>query len=271
MLRINIFWGDMPNTKNTESFSSAKRKIILYLFVVTVFTIVLVLFANTWVSEQKVNSIAIKGTSYIPKNELFELINNISASRSFDRISLFNLKKKIKEHPFVSEAFVVKRNSKSIEIEVIERQVKAILIDKNGGLHYIDSDFNVLPYRLSLKFADLPVLQGYYLNDKIDTFSVINAIKLIEKIEENTNHLDISEINYNSKTKEYSLITSNFDFPILFGKMSNIEEKIRKLLTITPKVLNTTNYQNLAYIDLRWEDKLILNFNDLTFLDSKEN
>ncbi len=253
--------------ENKQNYNSTKNRILVYLFVVSIFILILTLFANTWISEQNVKSIVIKGNTFIPNDELYSLIKNITQNNRYENLSLSNLKKKIERHPFVKEAFLVKRNTSIIEIEIKERIPKAITVKDNGNLVYVDKDGIIMPYRLSARFMNLPVFQGYYTNKKIDRSSIISGIQLFEKINDEINLLDISEINFNQTTKEFDLITSNYTFPIKFGKMINADMKIKKLKPLATKVLNAAQDIKINHVDLRWKDKIILSFNNFNEYD----
>ena len=241
-----------------------------YLFVLTalLFIIFLSAFAKNWTATQRIEKLIISGNRFIPGNEILSIAETSTSTGERKDLDFLNIKEKINEHPFVLTSYIMQKNSNEIEIEVVERNPVAILVRDNGELCYTDQTGSVLPYRLSLRFGELPLVRNIFKRKSVDTTALLGSISIMLELSKSDNDLFgnlISEIEYNPKSKTYSLISSDKGYYILFGKAENIASKIRVYSEFMQSKMNSIDSRTIKNIDIRWKDRVVVLSNEIYY------
>ena len=238
-----------------------ENRLFLYLSLVILLILFLSTFASKWSSVQSIESFVISGNTYIPSKELLGNIDSASIKSIRDDVDLLELKDKIIKHPFILTTYVMQRNSSVIEIEVKERTPVAILVKNDGNFCYCDDMLALIPYRISLKFNELPVLRNFFNNKGLDSVALLGAIDILrnskKKELENLYNL-ISEIEFDKESKSYTIVTADNAYSVKLGKAENIKEKLSLFSGFLGNAIQEVNTNEIKYIDIRWEDRIII-------------
>jgi hypothetical protein len=240
-----------------------KNRLFLYLIFVLFFIGFLSVFANKWTSSQKIEKIIIYGNTFIPTSEIFSCIDSTVTGQLTENNDFIDLKDITIKHPFIYKSYIMHKNPSIIEIEVKERIPVALLIKNDGNLCYADSTACLLPYRLSLKFGEFPLIRGIFSESSVDSTALAGAILIVNQLNEskNGNLLQlVSEIDYNRITKLFSIYTSDNEYCIYFGKAEEVSDKIELLSDFFATKLPSVDIKNLQYIDVRWRDRVVLKY-----------
>jgi cell division septal protein FtsQ len=243
-----------------------ENRLYLYLILIISFTALLSVSAAKWKSSQIIKQIIISGNTYIPTEEILSKIDKTLINKLHEDIQLINLKKNIIVHEFISNTYLMQRNPSIIEIEVEERIPIAIVTKPDGSLCYLDKTGYLLPYRLSLKFDELPIIRNLYINSKIDSTALLNTANILTELKKEKNELLfnlISEIVYLHTDKSFEIITTDKAYKILFGRAIDVSKKIEKCCEFLATKMNEINVNDMKYIDIRWKNRVIIMNNEV--------
>lgn len=231
-----------------------KIKLLALLGAVIVSIAILVPVANKWMASNTVKKINVVGNSMIPESEITGRAGNGSGR-------LDTIQERVSGHPFVEETYVTQNRLEQINIEIKEKTPIAYITAPDGNLSYIDRKGTPLPYRLYEQYRDLPVLRNIYDGKNVDFAAYRNALAIIDELRVPDHQAvcaDISEIVFNTKTAEFSLITSDTGTPVLLGEGVLIPEKIEKMAIFWRNRLPNEIRKKYKYIDLRWQNQVVV-------------
>ena len=231
-----------------------KIKLLVLLGAVIVSIAILLPIANNWMASNTVKKINVVGNSMIPESEIADRAG--SGSGRLDTIQ-----ERVSGHPFVEETYVTHNRLEQINIEIKEKTPIAFITAPDGSLSYVDRKGTPLPYRLYEQFRDLPVIRNIYDGKAVDFAAYRTALEIIDELrtpKHQAVNADISEIVYNTKTAEFSLITSDTGTPVLVGEASHISDKIEKMATFWRNRLPSEIRKKYKYKDLRWQNQVVV-------------
>jgi|GEM_PF-2012613 len=244
-----------------KKFFQKENRLFLYLSVIIILILFLSAYAGKWSSNQSIDSFIITGNKFIPTEELLGNVDSSIVSGIREDVELLELKDKIVRHPYVQTSFIIQKSSSVIEIEVKERMPIAILVNKDGGLSYCDAMANVLPYRLSLQFQDMPIVRNIFKNNLVDTNALESAVRILKEMKKQEYSMlmhYVSELNYERDSKTFSIITTDNACIVKFGTAENIREKLQRLSDFYEYALQDINVNDIRYIDVRWDERIIV-------------
>ena len=166
-------------------------------------------------------------------------------------INLDKIEKTIQKNQIVKNNECYKTSNGDIVIEV-EQRIPELRVITPATSYYIDSDRRKLP--LSEKIvAYLPIATG---NIK-DEFAQNNLYDFVQYLKENKKWENQIEEIIVTDEEEIELIPRIGKQLILFGKMSNFEEKFNAIDLLYTQVFSKTGWNYYNKIDLRYEGKII--------------
>jgi cell division protein FtsQ len=241
---------------NTIKVSKKAALILMVVaFVVVILTIVLSKF---WIESKSVTDISVKNVSYIDINEL-KSIASFAIAEKKDSIDLFNLESEVKKHPFVIDCQASFKPNGNLKLKIIEKKPIAFCSFGNGNIKILDSEGYYLPYEIYEGFQFLPLITG--LDHDTKRKYRLEAIKIINQlsIDENRNiYTKITEFSFDDEIKGYKLKLTDMNTEVLFGTSENIKDKIENFEILSKNKLFKKYYNQPEYIDLRWNNKIIV-------------
>lgn len=234
-------------------------------FGLVVFLALIIGFSYLMITGSKVNhkevytQIEITENTLLPAKEYLRYAG-LSDSKKYSELTLLEVKTKIEKHPYLRKAEVEFDGINTILVEVQEKEIKAVLLQKNE-LKLITSDSETLPLFPPTAMKDLPMISNLSLNGKNSfseedirfAFRIIDAISLSD-----TNvRKNLAEINLR-KGGDVILTFTGLQFPVLFGK----NDEVRKALILKnlwPELKDDENvYERTEYLDLRYKNKVFI-------------
>ncbi len=242
-----------------------KKKIWLTFSVLVVLGVGLVILANMWKSDLIVKRIVIEGTRIVHPNEIRQLAHVTEGDKLFD-VDLMTVQRDIATHPYVKAVVVERDVPSTLKITITERLPRAMI--SRQEIMYLDEAGIVLPPALSRELLDLPVVSGLppgmalkpgsRLNHKDirECLEILEAARLVSK---EVYHL-ISEVRLRNGG-DVVLYATEWGIPIIYGR----GEPVRKLVyleTLWRDVVRQGGSQHIQYIDLRFENQIVVRWND---------
>jgi cell division protein FtsQ len=181
-------------------------------------------------------------------------------STEYEDLTLLEVKQKIEKHPYLRKAEVEFDGVNTILVEVHEKKIKAVLLQKNE-LKLLTSDLKILPLFPPAEISSLPVISSMESKDKKNfnekeisfAFRIIDAIGMSDTIVRK----NLAEINLR-KSGDVILTFAGLKFPVLFGK----SDEVRKALVLkdiwNQLVDAEINYEKIDYVDLRYKNKVFI-------------
>ncbi len=234
------------------------------LFVLLISLLIFLTFMlNNKTEEKKIQMIKLSGNNLLTQSEYLHFTKLDDAS-SYSGLTLPVIKDRIEKHPYVAYADVQFENKNLVSIEIIEKKIKAILLD-GGEPHFITDDFQVLPYYENTKYVDFPIISNLKEKDKIKSLEILknedtkHAFRIIEAIKlTNSNILKrLSEINL-GKGGDIVLTFSGLRPSVIFGRGEEAKKMVYLEILWEGKIETKIDLTKSDYVDLRFANDVFL-------------
>jgi len=235
-----------------------------------VFALILIVVIMSWLGTMQwkqhltVTGIIVDGEHILSKEELVKLAQISLKTRMYD-VDLTAIQNNIVKNHFVKNVEVTRDAPSTIRIEVEERTPIALLsLPANNDLLYIDDEGYILPHISSQAIFDLPVISGV---DSItivdvgqptahpDVLGAVEALETARRVSSELFHM-ISEVRIRTG-HDMVLYSADTGIPIIFGR-GDAAKKMVKLDAFWKKFITDQGAQNIRYIDVRYEDQVII-------------
>lgn len=243
---------------------SASRRLKFGFLGLLVLALGLVISANFWKSSLKVKRVTIEGNRIVETAEIMQLIK-VPKSTQLQDIDLMAVRRDILSHHFIKDAVVERDLPATLKITIIERVPLAII--NSSEILYLDEDGVVLPHSISKQLFDLPVLTGMPDGISLTPGTKINHADIQEALQilassrlasRELYHL-ISEVRLRNGG-DIVLYAAECGVPIIFGH-GEIASKLVRLESFWDDVVRERGPENLQYVDLRFDDQLVVRWN----------
>lgn len=232
----------------------------LVVFIVLIIGFSYLMITGSKASHKEVyNQIEIIDNKLLPAIEYLRF-SALSDTTKYEGLTLLEVKTRIEKHPYLRKAEVEFDGVNKILVEVQEKEIKAVLLQKNE-LQLITSDLETLPLFPPSDIKDLPVISNMKALDKksfdekemLSVFRIIDAISMCD-----TGMLkNLAEINLR-KSGDVILSFTGFKFPVLFGRHDEVKKAL-VLRDIWQQLLNDENMNSKTeYLDLRYKNKVFI-------------
>ncbi|WBX77249.1 cell division protein FtsQ [Tenacibaculum ovolyticum] len=165
-------------------------------------------------------------------------------------VNLHFLETNVSENPYVEKAVVFLNVNGVLKTVIKQRSPIARIVDKSKS-YYIDKYGIEIP--LSVNFsARVPLVSG--MKEPEDINELIKLIKVIE-----SNDFLVKEIIAIQKNtqKEYVFTVRSGAYKIIFGKLKNENEKIKKLIAFYNKALVDKTIKNYKTINVKYHNQVV--------------
>jgi cell division protein FtsQ len=235
--------------------------VMLLLVVVTVGAC---LGANMWTRDFTVKEVRAEGNRIVSSSEILSLAA-IPKNQKLFEVDLNQARKRVQANQFVRAVAVNRDVPDRISITVEERfPVAALATDK---ILYIDAEGVILPPARSEYIFDLPVITGALPlaecvpGKRVASDVLREALQIAitaQKVDDDFYRL-ISEIHIDPGAS-IELFTSESGVPVLFGR-GDVAAKMVKLEAFWKEFVSQRGAGELKYIDLRFEDQVVVRWN----------
>jgi cell division septal protein FtsQ len=229
-----------------------------------VFAVGLVIASNLWKSSLKVRRVVVEGNRIVEAGEILQLVK-IPKETQLHAVDLMEVRKNVLNHYFIKEAVVERDPPATVRIAVTERLPLAIVHAEQ--MLYVDEDGVVLPHSISKELFDLPVLSGLPAGSlpkpgtTLQNHDIREALQILaaSKLVNNELYHFISEVRLRNGG-DIVLYAAEGGVPIIFGR-GEIASKLVRLEVFWNEVVRRHGSELLQYVDLRFEDQVVVRWN----------
>jgi cell division protein FtsQ len=222
---------------------------------------VVVVLALQWRETLKVQRVIVEGVTTLSAKEIVALAK-VSPQAVLYSMDLEEIRDRVLHHPFVRAVDVSRQYPNKLTVNVVEREPVATI--NCGQLCYVDEEGMLLPCNGSNKKFDLPLISGIEGVENVKSGKMVMSKEMFEAIDvcQTARSLDtgvyrmISEINMNNGG-DIILYSSEAGIPVVVGR-GEIEKKLLLLENFWVSNMATTDVENVQYIDLRFEDQVVV-------------
>jgi cell division protein FtsQ len=210
-------------------------------------------------AQEVYNRIEISENKFLPAKEYLRYAG-LSDSTEYEGLTLLDVKTKIEKHPYLRKAEVEFDGVSTILVEVQEKEIKAVLLQKND-LKLLTGDLETLPLFPPTEFGALPVISNMNTNKKkaFNEKDINFAFRIIDAISmsDTTASKNLAEINLR-KGGDAILTFTGYQFPVLFGKSDEVRKAL-VLKSLWNQLDGSENiYEKIDYVDLRYKNKVYI-------------
>lgn len=248
-----------------EQMEDTHGKRVYVLFGILIVLFVLFFAAKVqWQEHVAARQVRIEGINILSRDDVLKLMHLPQQVKMYN-LDLTVLQKNILANAYVKSVTVKRDAPSTLRVEIEERKPSALLTIKNQEkTYYMDEEGVILPYSVTQETYDIPVISGIDFADTIqpgiridnnDIQTALDIIRASHAINEELSH-KISEIQLNNG---HDIILYSFEngIPIIFGR-GDVAKKMINLNEFWQRVVNTGDAKNIRYIDLRFEDQIII-------------
>ena len=232
--------------------------LVVFLMLIFGFTYLMITGSNVGTKEVY-NRIEISENQFLPAKEYLRYAG-LSDSTEYEGLTLLDVKTKIEKHPYLRKAEVEFDGVSTILVEVQEKEIKAVLLQKND-LKLLTSDLKILPLFPPAEIGAFPVIsnmdmkkrKGLNEQDINFAFRIIDAINVCDT----SMRKNLAEINMR-KGGDAILTFADQKFPVLFGKSDEVRKAL-VLKSLWNQLDSSENiYEKIDYVDLRYKNKVYI-------------
>lgn len=237
------------------------RKIGIYILAVLFIALIVFLakVAKDFEPEFYVKNIVIDNNKIVPTEILLEFIG-ISDKNDISKLNAEVIIDRIEKHPYIKKAEGVFVDSTTLKVIVYEVEPFILVATVNKN-YILTKDKKLIPEDVRLNIIDLPLLTF----SSSSTISKKTSEELIKYAFESFNNIYntdvalfeiVSEVNIDAK-KEMILYLTKPKGKIVIGKYLD-KRKAVYLSEFWRKVILQNQHENYEYIDLRFDDQIVV-------------
>ncbi len=221
------------------------------------------IYANVWKESRRATDVVVEGNRILAAKDILTLAAVPGNGLMFE-LDLYAIEQRVNKNPYVKSVAVHRDIPDRIRISIEERVPVAIVV--MDRLYYIDAEGYVLPPARSQSIFDLPVLTGLPSGEFVsgvrtknrDALDALSILAVAQEIDEEL-YRNISEIHF-EENKDAVFYTSEFGIPVVLGR-EQVGINLVKFDSFWKSVVAKNGAQQLQYIDLRFEDQVVVRWN----------
>lgn len=224
----------------------------------------LVVWSNVWKKNLTISHVRVEGNRIVEANEILQLAHVKNGSPMYE-LDLAAVQRDVASNFFVKDVTVERDLPSTIRLTVVERS--PIVMINGLDILYLDQEGVVLPHSISKETFDLPILSGIGADTPLkigstlastDVQEALNILASAKSVSREMYHL-ISEVRLRNGG-DIVLYAAEWGIPILFGH-GEVASKMVRLEKFWNEVVGERGAQNLQYIDLRYDDQVVVRWN----------
>jgi cell division protein FtsQ len=218
--------------------------------------------ALQWKDRSSITSVVVEGEHILSSSKIIQLAHLQQNAGMYD-IDLTVIGENIRKNPFIKNVVVQRDAPSTLRIMVTERTPAAMIV-RNGSSDplYIDSQGYILPRVDSEALFDVPVITGVdstvVVGQQTTQADIVGALQVLQAahdVGDDVLHM-ISEIRIRDG-HDMILYSSDNGIPIIFGRGDAVKKMV-ELDAFWKKFVLPQGAQNIQYIDLRFDDQVIV-------------
>ena len=211
-------------------------------------------YSNNTCVDYRIN-LADENTSLITRGEiilLMESINDSIVGTTIAEVPIYEIERKIESLNDVQNAEVYINMEGMLHIDVIQKKAIVRVSPKIGNDFYMDAQGSI--FALSNNYTKHLLVASGNIQDTADYIAVLNLAKQISS--DSLWSSQIMQI-YIKENKEIELIPRVGNHKILFGDISDVEEKLRRLYLFYKKGVNQVGWNDYEEINLKFKNQIV--------------
>ena len=211
-------------------------------------------YSNNTCVDYRIN-LADENTSLITRGEiilLMESINDSIVGTTIAEVPIYEIERKIESLNDVQNAEVYINMEGMLHIDVIEKKAIVRVSPKIGNDFYMDVQGSI--FALSNNYTKHLLVASGNIQDTADYIAVLNLAKQISS--DSLWSSQIMQI-YIKENKEIELVPRVGNHKILFGDISDVEEKLRRLYLFYKKGVNQVGWNDYEEINLKFKNQIV--------------
>jgi len=221
--------------------------------------IFLLAFANTRHSNKicldyRIN-LAEENTSLITRGEIILLMESIQdriVGTTITEVPIYEIERKIESLNDVQNAEVYINMKGILNIDVIQKKAIVRISPKEGKDFYMDSEGSI--FGLSHNYTEHLLIANGNIEDSTDYMTILDLAKYLSS--DSLWNAQIVQI-YIKENKEIELVPRVGNHTILFGDITNYEEKLRKLYLFYEKGVSQVGWNDYEEINLKFRNQIV--------------
>lgn len=211
-------------------------------------------YSNNTCVDYRIN-LADENTSLITRGEiilLMESINDSIVGTTIAELPIYEIERKIESLNDVQNAEVYINMEGMLHIDVIQKKAIVRVSPKIGNDFYMDAQGSI--FALSNNYTKHLLVASGNIQDTADYITVLNLAKQISS--DSLWSSQIMQI-YIKENKEIELVPRVGNHKILFGDISDVEEKLRRLYLFYKKGVNQVGWNDYEEINLKFKNQIV--------------
>ena len=211
-------------------------------------------YSNKTCIDYRIN-LADENTSLITRGQIISLIKSIQDSivgTPIDEVPIYEIERKIESLNDVQNAEVYINMEGMLHIDVIQKKAIVRVSPKIGNDFYMDAQGSI--FALSNNYTKHLLVASGNIQDTADYIAVLNLAKQISS--DSLWSSQIMQI-YIKENKEIELVPRVGNHKILFGDISDVEEKLRRLYLFYKKGVNQVGWNDYEEINLKFKNQIV--------------
>ncbi len=240
------------------------RSVYVWLIAIFLFSLFALISSLQWKNHLLVRQVIVEGEKILTKEEIVQLAK-LSPSQMMREMNLYDVQRNIQSHTFVKQVIANRDAPSTLRLTIQERKpIAIVLLHGRTEIYYVDDEGYILPHLMSQSIYDIPVISGLdsvqtlkvgARTNNFDVLAAVEVLKTAERINTELFHL-ISEIRVRNG---HDMVMYSFDsgLPIIFGQGDAVK-KLIKFDSFWKQFVNDVHAENVEYIDLRFEDQVVV-------------
>ncbi|MFA6923570.1 MAG: hypothetical protein WC223_04875 [Bacteroidales bacterium] len=202
-----------------------------------------------------------------------EMINDKNDSlvgKPVSHIDIFKIEKILRENHYIENADVYSTISGEIKINIKQRKPLIRIVNIKNENYYIDSNGVVMPasniFTPRIIIANGLIWEPYISfrkilisgNDSLDNTSLLSQLLILAKYISKNDFwkAQIAQV-YINYDREIELIPRLGNHTILFGDITDMEEKFNNLMDVYQKGFKNTGWEKYSTINLKYKNQIV--------------
>jgi hypothetical protein len=228
--------------------------------------------ARRGINRGEIKMRGITGNNLLSANDYLRFAK-LDDTSTYSGLKLPVIYDRIMKHPYVAKADVEYDGVSEVNIDIVEKTLKAVLL-KSGEPMFITDKFELLPVLDGTKFSDLPVISNPPDDGSYKPLSIINdddikqAFEIIDaaKLTNESIFKHLAEINLR-RGGDIVLSFSGIKSPVIFGKNGAAKKMVYLDIIWDDMITGKNLMNNNEYIDLRFANEIYVGKSENTGLN----
>jgi len=210
----------------------------------------------------QVDTITVSGNSTVPKQDIIEMSGLVTGINLFAADENL-VSRAVELHPMVKQAHLVRHLPRTLEIQVSERTVWAV-VPANDEFLIVDDEGICIDKSLQFPSMESPVITVEPIPQRVITGQAVESqgIALIRKVWAGLSEQErgkISDFHYTVSSKDLIIYTVE-GTEIRFGKDERLDEKLSAMSQVfqLEQELSESGQEALIYVDIRYKGQPVV-------------